>query len=128
MQQSRVIWASSGSLFSNLSRRNFCNSFITYVVSVTQNRVVQNRIPMDVPQPKFWFGQHVKCEYECDDTLSADYGMILCDYGLVIGLGYDIPGYYCGGWTYWVDWYYLTYPTVKLPHTGLALEDELTLI
>lgn len=59
-----------------------------------------------LPAPKFWFGDQVCFEWECDDECDREnFGKTLRDYGVVIGLFFSGGSrQYMPGWNYFVSW------------------------
>ncbi|MBD2385252.1 hypothetical protein [Cylindrospermum sp. FACHB-282] len=115
---------------SSVGRRGFLTTLALGTLAAGSDSV-QNHppvMPATMPQPKFWFGQQVCFEWECDDDLDiTNCGKSFRDYGVVVGMTYQQPG--CDdGWVYWVKWEKLGADTVaKLPFTEAAHEDELQL-
>jgi hypothetical protein len=116
---------------SSVSRRGFLTTLALSTL-VPGSDSVQNRseiaIPPTMPQPKFWFGQQVCVEYECDDELDpVNLGKTFRDYGVVVGMVYQQPEY-GDGWAYWVKWGKLSLDSwTEMPYTDAAREDELQL-
>lgn len=82
--------------------------------------------PANFPRPKFYFGQPVYSDLTVDDKRDPNDGKILRDFGVVIGMVLNPPGFYIDGWVYYIKWSQMnSTPGLSLPYISEVPEDEL---
>lgn len=123
MQHSESVWKRFGSNLRCQSRREFTKTAILAIFGLSDP--MQRNFRYGLPRTKFCLGQRVMRQWVNDDTLHPCYGRTHVDYGVVVGMVYQMPGTNSNGWSYWVKWYKLSLPTIVEPIIDYADESEL---
>ena len=128
MQHVERVWFSFGE---KIRKHNNFISFLNTVFAETSTLILRRNLPSELsglPRPGFWFGDSVIYEFYCDDTLDPRCGSKIKDYGIVVGLAYQIPEIRNSDWCYWIRWYKLESSPINLPHTSWVMEREIQLV
>jgi hypothetical protein len=81
---------------------------------------------LQLPQPKFARGQHVCHQWTNEDDLDPNCGTTYRDYGVIVGLLYDIRNRYVSGWVYQISFSRIeSLDCLELPYLDEVEESDL---